>query len=283
MRKLVLFTVFITMFVNYSIAQTSYGSKDRKKQFFLNISKKHCTDALSILKSDKKGNYTRYARGKKKEDLIESFNTVVHETLHGYNFDIGGFNGEGYYFGSGIELLVPKTEIINSNKLNNFVSKEKQKKCDRYAMYIGNKKPFFSSQVDGIYGLLNEFSAYYHGLKAEIEIRNAGLTCPTFEWQSNNLEAYYEFKLFISWYLQMCKRSYPKIYKNIYANNKLRVAYTLFNTQFTELANEIIQSKSLSPHYTTKVAKLFTSTDKKELLKFEIPEVTIENYKEYFK
>ncbi len=282
MRKLILSTIFIVTFAGFALAQ-SYNSKEKKKQFYLSISKKYCSDAYTILKSDKKDSYTGFASGNKKEDLIESFATVVHETQHGYNFDIGGFDGEGYYLGNGIELLVPKTEVVNSNKLNGFVDKIKRKKCDRYSTYVGTKTPFLSSQVDGVYGLLNEFSAYYHGLKAEIEIRNAGLKCPTFEWQSNSLESYYEFKLFISWYLQMCKKNHKQIYKDIYANNKLRVAYSIFNKQFTKLVNEITGSESLKSHYTTKIADLFTNTDKAELEKFEIPDVTIDNHKEYFK
>jgi len=283
MKSVFFYLLILLISINSSTAQSTYKSKDKKKQYLLYISKKHCTDALSILKSDDKENYTRYVRGSKKEDLIESFNTVVHETLHGYNFDIGGFDGQGYYVGSGIELLVPDTEIINSHKLNSFVNKEKRKKCDRYEIYIGNKTPFLSSQVDGIYGLLNEFSAYYHGLKAEIEIRNAGLKCPTFEWQSNSLEAYYEFKLFMSWYLQMCKKNHKQVYQDIYANNKLRVAYSIFNKQFTLLADEITSNENLKPYYTTEIAQLFTKTDYAELKKFEISEVTINNYKEYFK
>ena len=50
---------------------------------------------------------------------------------------------------------------------------------------------------------------------------------------ASDIYAYYEFKLFISWYLQVAKLQYPGVYEQIMSNKNLKVLYTLIDLQYT--------------------------------------------------
>src|SRR6185295_429293 len=77
-----------------------YNTDEKRANFYIEISQKYSPTACAILKSDEKKQFVTYANNAETaEDLLNNYNTVVHETCHGYNFKLGiqsGWGNEGY-------------------------------------------------------------------------------------------------------------------------------------------------------------------------------------------
>jgi len=221
-----------------------------KRDFYLRISKKYCSDAYEIFQSEpdyKK--FTQYANGDKESEWLAEFGTVVHETCHGYNSKIGQ-SKEGYFITSGIKIIVSRKSYYNSTELNNFIPDSVQKNIDRYKVYIdkGMNGDQVASQVFGIYDMLDEFCAYYHGTKAQVELYeyyNAlAAIKPSKYWLlylkhfQSEIYSYYEFKLFMSWYLQYARKVHEDVYNDCMDNIPLRVSYTLLDDEWVALLKD---------------------------------------------
>jgi len=227
-----------------------------KSQFFLHLATKYNSNALSILKSTKKyQEYTRWADGKKHEDMLRSYGTAIHETCHGYNFDIGGFEGAGYFISSEIKIVVSKTKVFKSSELDKIIPKEWKKNIFRYKTYIKGEPGMIaiSSITDGIYGMMDEFDAYYQDTRALIELFDYYNTFASFsqpdDWTNylsncySNIYAYHEFRLFMAWYLKHAKNKYPDIYKKIVKNKKLKVVYSLINNEYKKTIDQYFKNR----------------------------------------
>ena len=162
----------------------------------------------------------------------------------------------------------------------------------RFNTYI-SKGSNSSSNVHGIYGLLDEFSAYYHGSNALLK---AGKSKVSFSDKnrehflgefSKHFTAYYEFNLFIAWYLHYAKLYRKDVYTSLMENNNLRIAYTLIDKQFEKCISDY--SKIKLPQYfkskyeyihTDYVPKLkgYLATEKLYLDEFKLD--SIPNYAE---
>ncbi len=230
------------------------------KNFYLNLSKKYCSDAYEIFKSESDyKKYTRYAKGETKSDWLKDFGTAVHETCHGYNFEIGkakGFGYQGYFITSNVIIVVPQKSIYNSIELNRMIPDSIHKSIVRYDSYIGGDTiSQITSKVNGIYGLLDEFSAYYHGTKAEMELFNYYDSLsdknPPESWANylkpleGELYSYYEFKLFISWYLGYARKYHEQVYLDCMNNKPLRIAFTLLDDEWLQLQKDYLKKRNL--------------------------------------
>lgn len=99
------------------------------------------------------------------------------------------------------------------------------------------------SQVYGIYGVLEEFSAYYFGALSTWELfpyYSSSKEEDALEDYKhkilNDVMAYYEFTLFSGWYMQYAKLKHPDVYTDILSNKPLRVTFTLVEDKFHRLA-----------------------------------------------
>lgn len=199
-----------------------------------------------------------YFRGRTKTDKISSLNTVIHESHHEFNsayayvmlsheapedYEFGDEYSAFYYADDDI-ILLKHTEIFNSNELKKDIPKELQ--SFRYKPYI-TPKSNLGSQVQGIYGLMDEFHSYYLGTKTSME------TFTYYEEQaktdlqayldfisniSSSLSAFYEFKYFCLKYLQRARSEYPDIYEELMKDKKLRLVYTKTTTAFDAFVSE---------------------------------------------
>ena len=204
-----------------------------------------------------------YFRGNTKEEKIGSLNTVVHESHHQFNsvyayqllsknapadYNFGDTYTTFYYNRDDI-LLVKHTEVFNSNELKKDIPKELQ--SFRYKPYIVPKTDM-SSQVQGIYGLLDEFHSYYLGTKTGME------TFPYFQKKaeaelsayldfvsntSSSYWAFYEFKYFCLKYLEKAKTEYPEIYQELFENKALRQVYTKTTSAYEALTFEFLNKQ----------------------------------------
>ncbi len=263
MKTIILIFSFFS-FLTFSQVEKSYNSKESRKQFYTQLATKYNSKTTQeIWKSDTKFVFNEYVDGKTEKDLIKSYSTVIHELLHGYNQTEKG--GHTYFIENGIRIHVPFTEVYNSKELNKFVRKGLQDSIFRYGLYVGGKSDLpglghikglndskqnevMSVQL-GIYGLLEEFSAYYFGDLAVFELYDyyankyqkddKDAWSDYFSESKSDLVAYYEFQLFIAWYLDYAKEKHPKIYSEIMNNKALKVVYTLIQNKFEALASEI--------------------------------------------
>lgn len=339
-----LLTLCILFITSFSAAQNGnqFTSKrfttDKAKSDFLRyLAQNYTSNGIAILNAEENiKDYTVYARGTSHQQMIESFSTVIHESCHGYNFNIGFdhmkkssdfSNTQGYYISPTIKLAVPQLKTYRSTQLNKVVPKAWQKDIFRYDTYVGDGSEV-SSQVNGIYGMIDEFDAYYQGSKASIELQTYYETFCDYSdtecWAdylsepASSLYAYYEFRLFIAWYLKYAKQKHPDVYKETINNQNLRVAFTLINDLYANLLDEYFTRREMiidklneksnkrvkvengflmlydkdgmgasgkgAPDKTMEELKaMFKPEDLAILKSFRINGVTTENYKDYLK
>lgn len=193
------------------------------------------------------------------EGIIESLNTVVHETMHGFTSRYAYVMLEkdpvdGYKFGDSYSAfyldkdeiyLVKHSEVFTSNKLKSQIPKALR--TFRFNPYIIPRDNNLGSQVQGIYGLMDEWNAYYHGTKTAYDLfeyyrQKANDNNKVYLEHVSNLAgtyfAYYEFKYYILKYLELAKSDYPSIYQGIMANDNLRKAYTSIDKHFSALLGQ---------------------------------------------
>ncbi|CAN5410935.1 hypothetical protein BH09BAC5_BH09BAC5_23130 [soil metagenome] len=170
--------------------------------------------------------------------LSGNFGTVIHESTH-------GFNGQKYMVIPGVEIPVDKTTTYNSSEFNKIVPTDASTKIFRYDTYVGETS-VVSANVSGIYGLMDEFSAYENGTRADVLAAKTALAngdtvlAKSFISQANaTYFAYYEFNLFIAWYLHFAKTDHPDIYKETMANTGLRITYTMINQEFKSTIDDL--------------------------------------------
>ena len=175
--------------------------------------------------------------------LISDYETVIHESTHTFNGIFGYSNKRWRY-----KIMVDPSIIINYDNTETYqtslfkaiVPPEAPTKIFRYKTYVAPGSTV-SANISGIYGLIDEFSAYRNGCHAGItsylkakELKRDALA-KRFLSQSNGVHfAYYEFRLFFAWYLAYAKQNYPKIYTQLMDNHNFRVAFTLIDDLFLE-------------------------------------------------
>jgi hypothetical protein len=250
------YTIIVLVFV---FSGSLYAQEfTNARQEILEFAKAYSPTATSIL-TQVDFDFEKYVTENNYENLLENFNTLVHESAHVYNHQ-NSVNFcdsvenekacEGYFLNSKAVLLVAASEVYNSNKLNKFVPDTLKKQIMRYNEYIGKKQVLLSAQKEGVLGLIEEFNAYYLGTKACFELydyyrknhdpeyKNHGVWIKYVQNIGKTHHAYYEFKLFISWYLQYAKEKYPEIYEGLMNDKRLRVVYTLIDNEFGQLQKD---------------------------------------------
>lgn len=225
------------------------------------------------------------------DQLISSFNTVVHESTH--------------HFNTSNEISVDPTIIIQfqrtptyiSDKIVAIVPADAQKNIFRFTSYVG-KGSGVSANLSGIYGIMDEFSAYRNGTKASIDAalaakaaKNSKRTLDFLKEALPTYFAYYEFRLFISWYLDYGAKYQPTLHKSLMENTNFRVAFTLIEQGFKDDIKMMEKLVAENPtvkwsydyyekEYVTYCKELLVAQEK-TLSSFRISGVTPQNYKQF--
>lgn len=177
-----------------------------------------------------------YSQG---DRLIDSLDTVVHEEFHDYS--IVGNQKQRIYTGRKHAIIVDFTKIFKTVEMVRSVPK--RCRTTRFPTYVSKPVPNLASNVQGIYGLLNEFSAYHWGMNNNIHMfayydrfADAMNTWNSFvaDGASNRL-AYAEFKYYILHYLYYAKQHHPLVYRQIMSNKKFRTAYRINERHFWKM------------------------------------------------
>jgi len=261
------FLILLSLSLNSLFAQPvdkTYPTKSDRKNFFTSISKKYSpADVQKIWKSDEiEEEFDQWVDGRKESEIIDEYSTCIHELFHSNCKMIK--EGQNYYINKDLSIYVPYTETYKSTELNKVVRKGVQDSVFRYCLYVGGKNELpDGSKTDlintsennqpssiqiGIYGMLEEFSAYYYGTYTNYHLENyffdkfgkdnADARDDYSQMVLGDAMAYYEFRLFMGWYLVHAKAKYPDVYKGIQNNNALKVVYTLMTDKFTKLVND---------------------------------------------
>ena len=180
--------------------------------------------------------------------IIDGMNTAVHEETHGYSHSYGTYSFSGtttaYFVGNKKTVYVPHTTVYQSKEMANSIPK--RLRTFRYNTYVAKPSAYLSSNVDGAYGLMNEFMAYCMGMSTTIALfpyykaKKAGWD----EWQVfiNNCEndrlAYVEFKYYILNYLYYAKKHHPDVYNGIVNNKEFCKAYRTLESSYVKLIKE---------------------------------------------
>lgn len=240
-----LFFIFLSLWGYTACGQ--YQETTEKKAFYLYVARNYLSDVTPVLNSlEDTIFFSRFAKGETRQDLLDGFNTLVHEAVHLYNYEQGKFWHENYYIAEGINIKVRRQRVFNSMELNRIVPKAVQRGIFRYRTYIGDSSRV-GSQINGFYGILEEFGAYYHGTKADLELKPFYQTfcrqsvCWVKHFLGNTvstLHAYYEFRLFMAWYLRYAKVYHPGDYRKLTKDRNLRLAFTLLDQQYQDLVSD---------------------------------------------
>lgn len=192
------------------------------------------------------------------EQVLSSISTAVHEACHMYqskkgfqiideqnlNYEFGAQYAV-YYINEATEFLVKETEVFPSIQIARLVPKELRK--SRYDTYIDSKNKILGTQQSGVYGLMDEWSAYYNGFKTTVmnypiyeskASDNVGYFLNYISDASNTKLSYYEFKYFILQYLSYARSKEKKIYKELMTNAEMKKACRAIDAAFIDVMSE---------------------------------------------
>lgn len=217
------------------------------KNNVLNILNKYDKDGAYILKKQiaKGDNVLSWFSGGR---IIDRIGTAVHEETHGYLWSYTTSRGRAYFVGNKKTVYVPHTKIYYTKNM----AKTVPKKCRtfRFKTYVSQPSAYLSSNVEGAYGLLNEFMAYRAGMNTAVSLYPY-LVKQKADWDSwrvyivdceNGRQAYAEFKYYILHYLYYAKKNHPDVYRGIMNNKKFREAYRKIESSYARLIREYDKS-----------------------------------------
>jgi hypothetical protein len=271
------------------------------KTFYINTAEFYATPYRSLLENNYcgpgcystviDGNAMDWNYDTSRTTLSSDFGTVVHESTH-------QFNGAKYMVIPGIEIPVERGKFFTSSEFKKIVPAGAAAKIFRYQTYVSDSA-VVSANKAGIYGMMDEFSAYENGTRADVLAAQAALANGDTVLARNFLSqakgtyfAYYEFNLFIAWYLHYAKTDHADIYKETMANSNLRLTYTMIDQEFKSTIADLKKTAAAAgegKNYLAESDSQYAAYPKELLVKeqsyltaFAIKGVTKDNYWRFF-
>ncbi len=191
-----------------------------------------------------------------KNDVIAEFETIIHESTHHKNTRDGIYLGPNKYL---LFTVAEKNDVqyfYKSELIAEFLPIDAEEKIFRFETYIGEGS-IVSANLSGIFGLMDEYSAYQNGCSAALvaydnalQEKDTTLAITFFKDALATYYAYYEFNSFIGAYLKYGKTKEPIIYQKILNNSTLRRAYSINTIEFEKaIATINSQSNRLKSNY----------------------------------
>jgi hypothetical protein len=226
-------------------------------------------------------------------NLRNQYETVIHESVHHVN------SYSNYLIVPGIEINVSRGKYFKSAEFATIVPEGLNENIFRYKTYVDSTS-YVGANVSGIYGLMDEFSAYLNGVRAcQVGAKTALIRKDTTmalllrSQATGTYFAWYEFRLFTAWYLHYASLKHPEIYTDLQANTNLRIVFTLLDDEFRKTIqgmNDLnIRNHSWSDaieYYESKYVsecKTALVTEEVWLKKFRYDSVNQGNYLKYLK
>lgn len=207
--------------------------------------------------------FIAFMNGATDADIANDLNTVVHEVCHLYTQRLAYktlqktpamYNRKKHYSLFFIDqkkaVLVTQTKTFPSKEIARIVPKELQ--TFRFATYISPSQTSQGTQVEGVYGLLDELNAYYQGTKNSMNLYNYYVKetkqTPA-DWFNFFSEidatyyAYLEFKFYILKYMIWAQKHHRAVYMGILANKNFKEAYNAIDSGFGKLIEQYFALK----------------------------------------
>ena len=175
---------------------------------------------------------------------IDDLEGAVHEQCHDYtDYSTGAFynsitgrymsDSERIYIGNKKSIQVTMTEVFDSIEMVDSIPEDLR--TFRFSTYVNTDESDMASRQHGVYGLLNEFTAYSWGMNNIVKMQpyledndllTGGIT--------NAYVSYAEFRYYILEYLLYAKENYPDVYKDIIGNESFKTAFVTVEKLFKE-------------------------------------------------
>lgn len=181
-------------------------------------------------------------------------NTIVHESVHNYNkSSFGEDTGKAwrlqhlhrYMIEPGTDVTVDQGMYYQTSEFISIVPKDAPTRIFRYGTYVSASSSV-SANVWGIYGMLDEFSAYYNGTKSSWDGYHTAKRMGLKEeqkifWNSTwgTYFAWYEFRTFIGWYIQFAKMKHQDVYEDMMKNENLKKVFREIDSRYKKLVDEL--------------------------------------------
>lgn len=171
-------------------------------------------------------------------EICDGLSTAIHETYHGFSYSGSSYRNQMHYLGQGNCLEITETETFRSQEMVDWIPEELR--TFRFDTYVGAYSDGISSNENGIYGLMNEFNAYWMSLHHGVVMfdYHCGQEQSVASWRSyfvdceNGVQAYAEFRYYILTYLLYAQENYPELYQAIMDNLELRYVFTVLDQNF---------------------------------------------------
>lgn len=179
------------------------------------------------------------------KSIYEGIDISVHETFHAYSVSGREKNSEWIYAGNGKKNKVTYTKVFDTKQIASSIPKKLR--TFRYSTYIDVTDENMASNKEGVYGLLNEYSAYYYGMKTQMAMfdylkdQKASVDdyAKLVQLSASDRLAYAEFRYYILSYMLYAKGKYPDIYKKIVKNKSFTTTFSLIDRKFYNQVNDM--------------------------------------------
>lgn len=198
------------------------------------------------------GNFASYFDDNAPENVVDYMSTAVHEVYHAVSFRLGyqllaqanateRVESEGFYVG-GSPQLVRYSAVFPAREMNATFPADAH--STRYSIYVSPSNEAQSTQHDGVFALLDEWTAYLHDGRTILDfwpwVRDeAPRTRDVYvKYRSRFIEIWVphaEFQLFILHYLVHAKLQRPEVYAALMSNESFRKAFVAADAAWTEL------------------------------------------------
>jgi signal peptidase I len=241
-------------------------SQEYIKTKAINSIKKWCPEYMLLVDSaycgpgcynSMAGNKTIMYAGDTNIRFPDELETLIHESTHRYNKEVwewGQNINHRYMITPGHDLWARHTKLYASSEFIAIVPKDAPTKIFRYGLYVGPGS-HVSANSWGIYGMMDEFSAYYNGARSAwigyhmAKSRGDKKSMEIFEQRClGTYFAWYEFRTFAGWYLTYAKMKHPDVYKETMENRDIAKVFAELDRQFGDMAKEI--EKEFAGHAT---------------------------------
>ena len=208
--------------------------------------------------SSSKTDFGIYLMGTDENSIVASLGTVVHEINHGYT-NLLALNEKAtknltkladkraslFFINANQQILVPHTTTFPSKLMANEIKSDFRK--FRYDEYITSTNTILGTQQSGVYGLMDEWNAYFQDTRTNYELYDyfvAETKQGPGDWarylsQVNGVfYAYAEFKYFILTYLQYAQKNQPTIYQAIMANAAFKESFQAIDKGYANLIQQ---------------------------------------------
>lgn len=204
---------------------------------------------------------TMLVKSRTLDGIITDLITVVHEMTHEYQQRIAmamlaeqktppkGDRYHAYYTGAET-ILVKQTAVYRTCEMQGLFPAALR--TERFPIYVFPSRET-GAQLDGAYGLLDEYDAYYIGTKTGLDFldyyRTSREDTPE-DWFHffDNMNRYYfaqaEFRLYLLNYLRFAKTHHPKVYAGVMGNAAFRHAFRDVDDGYAKLVQDYFAAKA---------------------------------------